>query len=168
MVHPIEFHLGWWRKYYKYKVRLMVALMKSSIQWFGVVFITDLGVYILVCNKFCSNDFPIHIATNFKNINITIMQRWIYSTMCWLYSVPNLLIIQHLETLYLGGNNVRVVCERMWRVDQECATRRWLVTGTRSRHASGDSPKWSVHVKHAGRWRVRTAGSLQDKKYSLA
>ena len=23
--------------------------------------------------------------------------------MCWLYSVPNLLVIQHLETLYLGG-----------------------------------------------------------------
>ena len=32
---------------------------------------------------------------------------------CWLYSVPNLLIIQHLETLYLGENHVRVVCERV-------------------------------------------------------
>ena len=32
---------------------------------------------------------------------------------CWLYSVPNLLIIQHLETLYLGGNHVRVVCEKV-------------------------------------------------------
>ena len=32
---------------------------------------------------------------------------------CWLYSVPNLLVIQHLETLYLGGNYVRVVCERV-------------------------------------------------------
>ena len=32
---------------------------------------------------------------------------------CWLYSVPNLLVIQHLETLYLGGNLVRVVCERV-------------------------------------------------------
>ena len=31
----------------------------------------------------------------------------------WLYSVPNLLVIQHLETLYLGGNHVRVVCERV-------------------------------------------------------
>ena len=29
--------------------------------------------------------------------------------MCWLYSVPNLLVIQHLETLYLGENNVKVV-----------------------------------------------------------
>ena len=25
----------------------------------------------------------------------------------------NLLVIQHLETLYLGGNHVRVVCERV-------------------------------------------------------
>ena len=32
---------------------------------------------------------------------------------CWLYSVPNLLIIQHLETLYLCGNHVKVVYERV-------------------------------------------------------
>ena len=31
----------------------------------------------------------------------------------WLYSVPNFLVIQHLETLYLGGNHLRVVCERV-------------------------------------------------------
>ena len=31
----------------------------------------------------------------------------------WLYSVPNLLVFQHLETLYLGGNHVRVVCEKV-------------------------------------------------------
>ena len=31
----------------------------------------------------------------------------------WLHSVPNLLVIQHLETLYLGGSHVRVVCERV-------------------------------------------------------
>jgi len=42
--------------------------------------------------------------------------------MCWLYFVPNLLIIQYLETLFLGGNNVRVVCERV-NIDQECAIR---------------------------------------------
>ena len=30
----------------------------------------------------------------------------------WLYSVPNLLVIQHLVTLYLGGFDVRVVSER--------------------------------------------------------
>ena len=29
----------------------------------------------------------------------------------WLYSVPNLLVIQHLVTLYLGGIDVRVESE---------------------------------------------------------
>ena len=29
----------------------------------------------------------------------------------WLYSVRNLLVIQHLVTLYLGGFDVRVVSE---------------------------------------------------------
>ena len=29
----------------------------------------------------------------------------------WLYFVPNLLVIQHLVTLYLGGFDVRVVSE---------------------------------------------------------
>ena len=29
----------------------------------------------------------------------------------WLYSVPNLLVFQHLVTLYLGGLIVRVVSE---------------------------------------------------------
>ena len=32
---------------------------------------------------------------------------------CWFYFVPNFLVIQHLESLYLGGNHVRVVCERV-------------------------------------------------------
>ena len=31
----------------------------------------------------------------------------------WLYSMSNLLVFQHLVTLYLGGNHVRVVCERV-------------------------------------------------------
>ena len=30
----------------------------------------------------------------------------------WFYSVPNLLVIQYLVTLYLGGFDVRVVSER--------------------------------------------------------
>ena len=30
---------------------------------------------------------------------------------CWLYSVPNLLVFQHLVTLYLGGIVVRVMSE---------------------------------------------------------
>ena len=30
---------------------------------------------------------------------------------CWLYSVPNLLVIQHLVTLYLSKIDVRIVSE---------------------------------------------------------
>ena len=30
---------------------------------------------------------------------------------CWLYSVPNLLVFQHLVILYLGGIVVRVMSE---------------------------------------------------------
>ena len=33
------------------------------------------------------------------------------------------------ETLYLGGNHVRVVCERVWRKAQECARKKGLVIG---------------------------------------
>ena len=50
---------------------------------------------------------------------------------CWLYFVPNLLVIQHLETLYLGGNHVRVVCDRVLRKAQKCATQQDLATRSR-------------------------------------
>ena len=55
--------------------------------------------------------------------------------MCCLYSIPNLLVIQHLETLYFGGNNVRVVCDKGWRINQVCASRSnsWLDLMTNSR-----------------------------------
>ena len=36
-----------------------------------------------------------------------------YQPSCWLYSVPSLLVFQQLVTLYLGGNHVRVVSERV-------------------------------------------------------
>ena len=88
--------------------------------------------------------------------------------MCWLYSVPNLLLIQQLEILYLGGNNVRVVCERVWRIDQVYAIKSLLATGTRDWLASGDSLESNTRVKHAESWRATIARSLQDKKYSLA
>ena len=48
--------------------------------------------------------------------------------MCLFYFVSNLLVIQYLKTLYLGGNNVRVVYERVGRFDQVCALKgfSWL------------------------------------------
>ena len=42
---------------------------------------------------------------------------------CWLYSVPNLFIFQQLETLYLGGNHVRVVCVRVCEELLKCVQR---------------------------------------------
>ena len=44
--------------------------------------------------------------------------------------MTSLLVIQHLETLYLGGNHVRVMCERVLRKGQECALKKGLVTGS--------------------------------------
>ena len=87
--------------------------------------------------------------------------------MCWLYSVPNFLVIQNVETLYLGGNNVRVVCERVWRNSSWVHLRgvSQLDLATDSRLASRQSV---TRVKYAGSWRVMTARALQDKKYSLA
>ena len=63
----------------------------------------------------------------------------------WLYSVPNLLVIQHLETLYLGGNHVRVGCEKVWRKAQEYAFKKSLATGSRDWRVA----KGGTHVKHA-------------------
>ena len=58
---------------------------------------------------------------------------------CWPYFVPNLLVIQHLETLYLGGNHVRVVCESVWRKAQECPIKKSLVIGSRDWLVTGKS-----------------------------
>ena len=33
--------------------------------------------------------------------------------------------------MYLGGNHVRVVCERVWRIAQDCATKQGLAVGSR-------------------------------------
>ena len=57
---------------------------------------------------------------SFLVINILWRLSYIYIYICkvkfnqssyWLYSVPNLLVFQHLVTLYLGGFVVRVVSE---------------------------------------------------------
>ena len=48
-----------------------------------------------------------------------------------------------------------------------CITRQ-LAIGSHDWLASGDSSECITRVEHAGSWRVRTARSLQDKKYDLA
>ena len=80
----------------------------------------------------------------------------------------NLLVIQHLETLYLGGNHVRVVCERVWRNAQDCTLKQGLTTRSRGWLATGnpleDIHKWSMQRS----WIVMLAVALQDKKSRLA
>ena len=87
--------------------------------------------------------------------------------MCWLYSVPNLLLFQQLDTLNLGGNHVRVVCERVWRIQvcvhSEAFSRLELMSGSRLMTRQN-----ATCVKHARSWRVMIARALQDKEYSLA
>ena len=61
--------------------------------------------------------------------------------MCWFYSMTNLLVIQHLETLYLSGNHVRVVCERVWRNTQDCAVKQELAAGSRGWLAAASRQK---------------------------
>ena len=60
--------------------------------------------------------------------------------------MTNLLVIQHLETLYLGGNHVRVVCERVRRNAQNCAVKQGLAAGSRGRLAAYKPPK-VAHVQ---------------------
>ena len=79
---------------------------------------------------------------------------------CWLYSVPNLLVILQLVTLYLGENHVRLVCERVWRNAQVCAKQQGLAGGK----PLDDAYEWSMQR----RWIVTSARALQDKKSSLA
>ena len=68
--------------------------------------------------------------------------------MCWLYSVPNFLVIQQLETLYLSRNNVRIVCKRVWRIDEVCAIKNFLLLelATDSRVVTHQNPThvWSM------------------------
>ena len=81
---------------------------------------------------------------------------------CWLYYVPNLLVIQHLETLYLGGNHLRIVCERVWRKTQMCATQQGLASGSRpASHQSG------TRVKHAEKLKSYTSWSTTGQKFQF-
>ena len=69
---------------------------------------------------------------------------------CWFYSIPNLLVIQHLETLYLGGNHVRVVCVRVWRKAQECAIKKSLATGSCDWQVTRMAQVWSMQGELKG------------------
>ena len=59
-----------------------------------------------VVNLICSNIFGDQLLQLHHYCKVEFIQ-----PSNWLYSVPNLLVIQHLVTLYLGGFDVRVVSE---------------------------------------------------------
>ena len=111
-------------------------------------------------NKFNKKIKFVHLNQNCK---VKFIQSF-----CWLYFVPNLLVIQHLETLYLGGNHVRVMCERVWRKDQECALKKGLVTGSHEWLMTGKMLKvahvWSMQRS----WRVTPTVAVQNKTSSLS
>ena len=73
----------------------------------------------------------------------------------------NLLVIQHLETLFLGGNHVKVMCERVWRKAQECALNRasWLDL------AASKSPKGGTRVKYVGELKSHTSQSTTGQNF---
>ena len=56
----------------------------------------------------------------------------------------NLLVIQHSKTLYLGGNHVRVVYEKVCRNAQDCALKQGLAIGCRDWQAA----RGCTQVKH--------------------
>ena len=87
---------------------------------------------------------------------------------CWLYSMPNLLVFQQLETLYLGGNHVRVVCVRECEKLLKCVQRS---RDSRLDFASG-SQLQAAKLKHTcqacQKLKRRANCSLQDKSSRLA
>ena len=118
--------------------------------------------------------FRHYIIKYFKNHKLSLGFNWennckveFIQPSNWLYSVPNLLVIQHLVTLYLGGFVVRVVSEIEWRLLKSVQENRDSRLGL-----AGDSrlqaARSSTHAKHAGRWTVMLAGALQDKTGQLA
>ena len=80
--------------------------------------------------------------------------------------MPNLLVFQHLVTLYLGGFVVRVVSEiECWLLKsmQENRDSRLILAGGSRLQAA----RCSTRAKHARRWTVMLAGALQDKTGQL-
>ena len=87
---------------------------------------------------------------------------------CWLYSVPNLLVFWQLETLYLGGNHVRVVCVRECEELLKCVQRNrdsWLDFAVGSRLQAA---KLKHTCQACQKLKHRASCSLQEKSSRLA
>ena len=78
-----------------------------------VLYIKGLKANLLSISQICDEDFLVQFS---KKGCLIINEEGICKVefnqpFYWLYSVPNLLVFQHLVTLYLGGLVVRVVSE---------------------------------------------------------
>ena len=96
---------------------------------------------------------------------------------CWLYSVSNLFVFQHLVTLYLGAIVVRIVSEiECWNA-QECARKQRLATGSRGWLAASSRQKQHTYqacqkLKRHASWNTtgqnRTTGCSVISRLDLA
>ena len=119
----------------------------------------------------CLYKDPFHPKTESQKIDLSPLDRIckveFIQPSNWLYFVPNLLVIQHLVTLYLSGFDIRVVSELEWRLLKSVQENRDSQLGL-----AGDSwlqaARRSTRAKHAGRWTVMQVGALQDKTGQLA
>ena len=87
---------------------------------------------------------------------------------CSLYSMPNLLVLQHLVTLYLGGMVVRVVSEiECWNT-QECARKQRLATCSRGWLTTSSCQKQYTcqacqKLKHHASWSTTGQNRTTDR-----
>ena len=56
------------------------------------------------------------------------------------------------------------MCEKVWRIAQDCAKKQGLAAGSRGYKL----PEWCTRAKHARSWRVAPAVALQDNSPRLA
>ena len=59
------------------------------------------------------------------------------------------------------------MCERVWRIAQDCAKKQGLAAGSHGWLAACKPPKYCTRAKHARCWRVAPAIALQDKSPRL-
>ena len=60
------------------------------------------------------------------------------------------------------------MCERVWRIAQDCAKKQGLAAGSCGWLMACKLPECCTHAKHARSWRVAPAVALQDKSPRLA
>ena len=129
-----------WKFYIEFKTfvwhRICARYWGGGIHASGacILPLTRKGYMHLAHDRF-SHNRDLNLKCHFVKMRIIILSIFckveFNQPSCWLYSVPNLLVFLQLVTLYFGGNYVRVVCERVWRIAQVCAKKQGLAVGSR-------------------------------------